>query len=56
MADTKDFKAAIAASTDPDERLRLARRLAVRRLASSATHNLDQAYAALMAPSTVTAG
>jgi hypothetical protein len=56
MADTTDFKAAIAASTDPEERLRLARRLAVRRLASSATHNLDQAYAALMAPSTVTAG
>ena len=49
MADTTDYKAAIAQTDDPDEKLRFARRLAARRLASSATKNLNAAFEALVA-------
>jgi hypothetical protein len=47
MADPTDYKAAIGKTADPDERVRFARRLATRRLASSATRNLDTAYNAI---------
>ncbi len=56
MADLTDFKAAIAQTDDADEKLRLARRLASRRLATSATKNLDAAFEALTADLPVAKG
>ena len=49
IADTTDFKALIKTSTDQEERVHLANRLATRRLAASAHDNLDVAYKALTA-------
>ena len=49
VADTTDFKALIKVTTDQEERVRLANRLATRRLASSAHDNLDRAFQALTA-------
>ncbi len=50
LADTRDIKAEILHSTDEEERVKLARRLATKRLASSANRNLDAAFAAITGP------
>ncbi len=47
LADPRDIKAEILQSTDEEERLQLARRLATKRLATSANRNLDEAFAAI---------
>jgi hypothetical protein len=46
-ADSTDYKALIAAATDPSERLALAQRLATRRLARGVVPELDACFAAL---------
>lgn len=47
LADPRDIKAEIQRSSDDEERLQLARRLATKRLATSANRNLDAAFAAI---------
>lgn len=47
LADTTDLKAAMTATDDREERIRLARRLALRRLASGAQKEHDRVFTAL---------
>lgn len=49
MADPTDWRAVLRASTDEAQRSEAAVRLALRRLAGTASANLDRAYAALVA-------
>ena len=48
LSDATDYKKAIAQTRDADEKLALASRLSVRRLAAGAVGSLDQAFHALM--------
>ena len=47
VADDTDYRAAIRATADPGEKLRLSRRLAMRRLALGVQEDLDAAWDAL---------
>lgn len=48
LDDPTDLKAMLKAAADPEEKLRVSRRIALRRLAAGATEELDAVFAALL--------